>query len=110
MGSEGRGGYAVVDRRKRSSGPCHKLNLRCGELGEGEGEGKGERKERDEVGGGGRGGEEGRKNGKWREFSKCVEWLSPPAQLQCSHSGVGKPGNEANYCLVYTSQVAHLSS
>ena len=41
----------MVDKRRRSSGPCHKLNLGCGEE-RGEGEEKGERKERGEVGGG----------------------------------------------------------
>ena len=36
----------MVDRTKKNSGPCHKLNLGCGE-GKGEGEEKGERKEKD---------------------------------------------------------------
>ena len=46
----------MVDRRRRSSGPCHKLNLGCGE----------ERKEGGEVGGEGGegGGEEGRREGR----------------------------------------------
>ena len=56
MGSEECWKEAVVDRRRRSSGPCHKLNLGCGEE-RGEGEEKGERKER----GGGGGGERERR-------------------------------------------------
>ena len=53
----------MVDKRRRSSEPCHKLNLGCGKE-RGEGEEKGERKERGEVGGGGAEDERG-KNGKY---------------------------------------------
>ena len=89
MGSEECWREAVVDRRRRSSGPCHKLNLGCGEE-RGEGEEKGERKERgggrgrrerggkrekkqrDKVGGGGRGGEKGRKMGNGENGMKLL--------------------------------------
>ena len=67
----------MVDKRRRSSGPCHKLNLGCGEE-RGEGEEKGERKERGEVGGGGRGGE----REEWEIYQQvkvatpvCVQWF-----------------------------------
>ena len=96
----------MVDRTKRSSGPCHKLNLGCGG-GKGEGEEKGERKEGGEMGGGEgereEGKERGRRGKRWGEGGRGgkEEWEMEKIQ---------QVRVEWNYSPVWVSQVACLHS